>query len=154
MEKLFSKKPVVQPNTQNQLQKRPPVQNSQKPASAHQTHQHKSKPSNVQVSATQKIFDDLKSSKFRLLNEYLYTKNSEDSLKYFHENPEEFNVVPSLHASTTKASRSRSRSGSSSLSSSSKLFCSRTETSSRTSSFCSPGRSSISAAEKENWRAN
>lgn len=118
MEKLFSKKPVSQSPAPKQLQKRPPqpTKPDPKPQVPQQNRQPKERPQTAGVSATQKILNDLKSSKFRLLNEYLYTKNSEESLKYFQENPEEFNVVTSPHASTTRASPSRSRSGSSSQS--------------------------------------
>jgi hypothetical protein len=35
----------------------------------------------------------LQSSQFRMLNEYLYTKNSKTIQSYFNENPEEFDTV-------------------------------------------------------------
>ena len=35
----------------------------------------------------------LKSSQFRILNEYLYTKNSKNAESYFSKNPDEFDMV-------------------------------------------------------------
>lgn len=103
MEKLFSKKPVTQSieKRDSGLNKRPPQvseqyqneqKNQEKSKKFKKSQKHLQKQKTNQNS-TEKIFENLKSSKFRLLNEYLYTKNSNESLNYFKDNPEEFNVV-------------------------------------------------------------
>ncbi len=69
MEKLFSK-------PKSSLQKRPPTKGK------HQKEKKKLRPE-----------ERLKSSQFRLLNEFLYTNSSKIAVEYFQKRKDDFNVV-------------------------------------------------------------
>ena len=40
----------------------------------------------------ERIEDSLKGSKFRLINEFMYTRNSNDSLEHFKQNQSDFDI--------------------------------------------------------------
>ena len=127
MEKLFSKPAYVLPNLSKRPPAHPskpphpnnkplqqslaPNNNTAKPLSKPKqgTTVHPSKPSNGQGSKApmlppqpkpNQFSEDLKSSQFRLLNEYLYTNSSAASKEYFDSRRAEFEVVsPALPVS-------------------------------------------------------
>jgi hypothetical protein len=58
-----------------------------------------------------KINENLLGTKFRILNEKLYTTSSEEAYQYFTENPEDFDIVNIVNLSIIKASKYKPTNG-------------------------------------------